>query len=99
MNERKFRKGDIVLNKWAGTPQGRYFIFVHMNGNTVTGIHLTQKGAAKEDKYNKRDVLTGKLPNGEYAYEVIGHTDGFEVLKNDLKLVVKEDTYVEEDVK
>lgn len=79
----KLKKGDIVLNRWAGNVQYRYFIFTGKTGKYVHGIECID-GRLSKTKYYTHS-LDEPFSDGEPAYKVVGYTDAFEVMKANLK--------------
>ena len=82
MSETKFRKGDIVRNNYAGHPTVKYFIYLGISGKYVNGLSLHKGKVIKKCQYYKSD-MTG-LINGEPAFQVVGHTNAFDIMKEDL---------------
>ena len=78
------KRGDIILNKWAGHIDVRYFIYLGTDGNYIKGIEYI-KGTWRRINYYKNDVKNQLMSNGERAYEVVGHTNFLDIAKTDLK--------------
>lgn len=73
------KKGDIVLNKWAGKDNPcRIFIITYI-GKTHTNVLYEQKGAVKKAQYFTRDLKTDKE-----HYEILGHLDYEKVIRDKL---------------
>lgn len=82
MKENKFRKGDIIHNRYAGHPSNKYFIYLGISGRNVNGLVLQEGKGIKKCQYYKSDM--NKMLNGEPAFQVVGHTNAFDVMKQDL---------------
>lgn len=69
------KKGDIVLNKFGGLRENRILVYI---GNG-TFIYYCGDGWHK-GKWNMKDKYHDGTPN----LEVIGHSNAFEILKEDI---------------
>ncbi|MFJ8099374.1 hypothetical protein [Lysinibacillus sp. NPDC096212] len=78
----KFRKGDIIHNRYAGHPSSKYFIYLGVSGRYVNGLSLQKGKDIKEFQFYKSSMNT--MLNGEPAFQVVGHTNAFDVMKQDL---------------
>ena len=79
----KLKKGDIVLNRWAGMVEGRYFIFTGKSNGMVNGIVFGSGKLAKVQYYsNSLDEL---FIDGEPSFKVVGRTSAYDVMKEDLR--------------
>ncbi|MBL1228169.1 hypothetical protein IW492_02845 [Enterococcus sp. BWB1-3] len=86
----KFKKGDIVLNRWAGHPSVGYFIYLGVSGKYIKGLELDHwTNRIKECEYYKHS-LQELFHDGEPAFIVVGHTSAFDVMKNDLSAFIEE---------
>lgn len=82
----KPKRGDIILNKWAGENNPiRHFIYTHTSGKYAYGIYLHGNRLSK-GMYEK-NFLEKKLPDGTAAYEVVGYSGAFDRMKNDIREV------------
>lgn len=69
------KKGNIVLNKFGGLRENRILCYIG-DGNF---IYYTATGF-KKGRWNKKN----KYHDGTSNLEVIGHSDVFDILKQDL---------------
>jgi len=85
MAKTPFRCGDIVLNKWAGHPEGRYFIFIKNHGTyseTVQAIN----GVVKHERQSfYTDSFSKPYYDGTPAYTKVGYVDLKNIIKEALK--------------
>lgn len=83
----KLKRGDILINRWAGHIDFRYFIYLSTDKEGINGI-VVHDGRFKKVRYYKNhlDVV---MSNGKKAYEIVGHTDFLEVAKHDLGEIKK----------
>lgn len=78
----KLKKGDIILNRWAGTVGVAYFIYTSTSGRYINGLQLWNGRISKCQYY--KSSLGEDFPDGQPAYVKVGHTDAFNVMKRDL---------------
>ncbi len=84
------KKGDILINRWAGYIDCRYFIYLGTSGDYMQGIEFID-GKPRKVKYF-RSGLNEKIPSlNKKAYEVVGHTDFLEIAKLDLDRIKEKD--------
>ena len=76
--------GDILINRWAGHIDTRFFIYLGTDEKYVRGLECV-RGKWKRVNYYKSDIKNDYKPNGEKAYEVVGHTDFLDIAKEDLQ--------------
>ena len=76
--------GDILINRWAGHIDCRYFIYLGTSGDYINGLQII-KGIPKNVKYYKRDLNTFIKDTDKKALEVIGHTNFLDIAKADLQ--------------
>lgn len=76
------KKGDIILNRWAGTKEGAYFIYTGTSGRYLNGMQLGNGRLTKTQYYVSG--IDETLPDGNPAFEIVGHTNAYDVMKNDL---------------
>lgn len=69
------KKGDIVLNKFGGIRENRILCYIGNGTFTYYCADGWHKG-----KWNMKD----KYHDGTLNLEVIGHSNAFEILKNDI---------------
>lgn len=83
------RVGDIVINRWAGHPEARYFIYTGTAGRNVNGLNIGKSGIRKccYDKQSMNELTQ----EGEKAFEVVGHFDYLEAEKKALSEFVEKD--------
>lgn len=79
----KLKKGDIVLNRWAGHVECRYFVFVGKSGGMTNGIEFTN-GRLKNIQYYSNH-LNEPFHDGEPAFKIVGRTTAFDVMAQELK--------------
>ena len=82
MRESKFRKGDIIHNRYAGHPSNKYFIYLGVSGRYVNGLALQEGKGIKKCQYYKSSM--NEMLDGKPAFQVVGHTKAFDVMKQDL---------------
>ena len=80
----QIKTGDILINRWAGHIDTRYFIYLGTDGKYVQGLECVQ-GELKKINYYKSDIKNDYKSNGEKAYEVVGHTNFLDIAKEDLQ--------------
>lgn len=90
MSENKFRKGDIIHNRYAGHPSVKYFIYLGVSGKYVNGLELREGKGIKKCQYYKSSM--NEMLDGEPAFQVVGHTNAFDVMKQDLSKFIQEAT-------
>lgn len=84
------KKGDVVLNKWAGESNPcRIFIITYI-GKTYTNVLYEQKGAVKKAQYYTRDLKTDKD-----HFVVIDHLDYEKVIRDKLSELKRSDNNAE----
>ena len=76
--------GDILINRWAGYIATRFFIYLGTDEKYVRGLECV-RGKWKRVNYYKSNIKNDHKPNGEKAYEVVGHTDFLDMAKEDLQ--------------
>lgn len=76
--------GDILINRWAGHIDCRYFIYLGTSGDYINGLEIIQ-GRPKKVKYYKRDLNTFIRDTDKKALEVIGRTNFLDIAKADLQ--------------
>ena len=64
----KLKRGDILINRWAGHIDFRYFIYLSTDKEGINGI-VVHDGRFKKVRYYKND-LDVVMPNGKKAYEI-----------------------------
>ena len=74
------KKGTLIRNHWASdkNPQ-RFFIYTGTSGKFVNGLAFNKNGQFEKIQFYKADFNEGG------KMETIGYSEGFDVLKNDLK--------------
>ncbi|WP_339260928.1 hypothetical protein [Lysinibacillus sp. FSL K6-3209] len=90
MTEIKWRKGDIIHNRYAGHPTNKYFIYLGVSGRYVNGLTLRKGKDIKECQFYKSSM--NEMLDGEPAFQVVGHTIAFDVMKQDLLKFIEEET-------
>lgn len=85
----KFKQGDVIRNRWAGENNPtRYFIVWKIYGKKVSIIELrNNKLNFEKDSYTDVYEL---FHDGEPAFVKVGHTGAFELMREDLKIFIKE---------
>ncbi|MBN6206242.1 hypothetical protein JYK21_07245 [Ralstonia pickettii] len=78
------KKGTIIRNHWASKNNPiRYCIYLGTSDRDVNVLELVngklQRGQYHKSSFENREV-----------FEVVGHSKGFEVLKDDLKKLLEE---------
>ncbi|EHD5018750.1 hypothetical protein JRB95_001377 [Listeria monocytogenes] len=89
-NKTKVKVGDIVKNNWAGHPYVRYFIYLGTFGDKIHGYRLSN-GKLEKSLYSKQGLYETIPFSEKPAYEVVGHTDAFNLMKQDLGKFVNPD--------
>lgn len=85
----KLKKGDIILNRWAGENNPtKVFIYTGSSGRYVNGVQF-MNGRLSKTQYYKHS-LDEPFHDGEPAFIKVGHTETYEVMKNDLMIHQKE---------
>lgn len=80
----KLKKGDIVLNRWAGESNPtKVFIYTGTSGKYINGIDMVGGRLSKTQHYKRS--LDEPFYDGEPAYVKVGHTEAFEIMKKDLR--------------
>ena len=79
----KLKKGDIVLNRWAGMVEARYFIYTGTSGRMVKGIQVGNGKIHKVEYY--KTSLDENLHDGKPALEIVGKTTAFDVMLQELR--------------
>ena len=84
----KFKRGDILRNRWAGEKNPtRFFIVWKTYGKKVSVIELiNNKLNFEKDSYTDVYEL---FHDGEPAFVKIGHTRAFELMREDLKMFLQ----------
>lgn len=73
----RFKRGDIIWNKWAAdTNPIRAFVYTHTAGDAVHGIHVNR--GLERVRYYKH------VAEDIERFEIIGHTDEFDILMRDI---------------
>ncbi|AVK98865.1 hypothetical protein FCT18_14645 [Lysinibacillus sphaericus] len=90
MTESKWRKGDIILNRYGRHLPGKYFIYVGFSGRHVIGLDFADGKCIKKCQYHKSCV--NEMLDGEPAFQVVGHTNAFDVMKQDLLKFIEGET-------
>jgi len=76
--------GTIIRNHWAGKDNPmRYFIYLGTSGNYVNGVAINSSGKLYKCSYRKHDFDKRNI------FEPVGYCEGIEIMKNDLKKIVK----------
>lgn len=84
MRMERYKRGDIILNKYAGPRNPlRCFVYLGSNSQHTQGIELLNGRLAKADYYTK------DVKQNPDKFVVVGHTDAFDVLKRDLKTALE----------
>lgn len=78
----KLKVGDILINRFAGYLDCRYFIYLGSNGKYIYGIEFV-KGRKHKTSYYKK-TLKEITFDGKPAFEIVGHSDFLDVAKSDL---------------
>lgn len=78
----KLKKGDIILNRWAGANEGACFIYTGTAGRYVNGIQLSG-GRLSKVQYYKSDMDKG-FGDGQPVFKKLGHTDAYDIMKREL---------------
>ena len=79
----KLKKGDIVLNRWAGMVEGRYFIYTGTSGRMAKGIEMGNGKLHKVEYY--KTSLDENHPDGQPVFQVVGKTTAFDVMVQELR--------------
>ena len=79
----KLKKGDIVLNRWAGMVEARYFIYTGTSGRMVKGIEMGNGKLHKVEYY--KTSLDENHHDGKPAFEIVGKTTAFDVMVQELR--------------
>ena len=79
----KLKKGDIVLNRWAGMVEARYFIYTGTSGRMVEGIQVGNGKIHKVEYY--KSSLDAIHYDGKPAFEIVGKTTAFDVMVQELR--------------
>ena len=79
----KLKKGDIVLNRWAGMVEARYFIYTGTSGRLVNGISMSDGKLATVEYY--KSSLDAIHYDGKPAFEIVGKTTAFDVMVQELR--------------
>lgn len=75
--------GDILINRWAGHIDCRYFIYLGTDGKFINGLYPNKR--FKKVKYFKEDL--NKTIGDKKVFEVVGHTDFLDIAKTDLQKI------------
>ncbi len=79
------KKGTIIKNHWAGDNNpGRYSIYLGTTAGRYVNVLMLQSGKLVKGQFYKSDF------ENQEVFEIVGHSTGFEVLKNDLKRFLEE---------
>lgn len=79
------KKGDIVKNNWAGDGNPtKIFIYTGLADKYGYGIYL-DGGSWRKTRFFRSDLR--KYPE---IYQVIGHSEGWELMKKELKEISNE---------
>lgn len=75
--------GDILINRWAGHIDCRYFIYLGTDGKFINGLYYNER--FKKVKYFKEDL--DKMIDDKKVFEVVGHTNFLNIAKADLQKI------------
>ena len=82
--------GDILINRWAGHIDCRYFIYLGTTGDYINGIEFINARPRKVKYYIwSLDKVVPAL--NKKAFEVVGHTDFLKIAKQDLDNIKQND--------
>lgn len=84
----KLKKGDIVLNRWAGRVEGKYFIYTGTSGRMVNGISMSDGKLATVEYY--KSSLDENHFDGQPAFQIVGKTIAFDIMVEELGKYQKE---------
>lgn len=80
----KFKLGDLVLNKWAGDLNPtKVFCYIKYSGKYSDVVSIDDEGKLIKQQYYSSSF--NEVRDGEEMYVKVGHTNAFDVLKNDIK--------------
>lgn len=78
--------GDILINRWAGHIDCRYFIYLGTSGDYINGLEIIQ-GRPRKVRYYRSSLNEFIRDTDQKALEVVGHTDFLNVAKLDLQKI------------
>ena len=84
----KLKNGDIVLNRWAGRVEGRYFIYTGTSGRMVKGISMSDGKLSTVEYY--KSSLDAIHYDGKPAFQIVGKSSVFDVMVEELGKYQKE---------
>ena len=88
--EEKFKQGDIIRNRWAGEENPtRFFVIWKIYGKRASVIELIN-GRLYFEWYSYNNVYE-LFHDGQPAFVKVGQTRAFELMKQDLEDVFKEE--------
>ena len=82
------KKGDIILNEWAGENNPCRISIITYIGKVHTNVLYEQKGAVKKAQYFTRDLKTDKE-----HFVVIGHLDYEKAIRDKLSELKRSDNH------
>ena len=86
----KLKKGDIVLNRWAGMVEGRYFIYTSTSGRMVNGISMSDGKLSKVEYY--KSSLDSIHHDGKPAFQIVGKSSVFDVMVEELRFFQRKES-------
>ena len=90
----KFKRGDIICNRWAGEKNPtRFFIIWKIYGKRVSVIELIN-GRLNFEGYSYTNVYE-LFHDGQPAFVKVGQTRAFELMKEELKGFLEEQPNVQ----
>ena len=85
----KFKRGDIIRNRWAGEKNPtRFFVIWKIYGKRVSVIELIN-GRLNFEGYSYNNVYE-LFHDGQPAFVKVGQTRAFELMKEELKGFLEE---------
>lgn len=84
------KKGDILINRFAGHIDFRYFIYLGTVGDYIVGLEFIE-GKPRKTKFYRSSLDEIVPALNKKALEVVGHTDFLNIAKKDLESIKKED--------
>ena len=84
------KRGDIILNRWAGYVDVRYFIYLKTSGRYVSGLEVVRNKISKAQYY--KDEMKNAFHDGKPAYKIVGHINIDKVIADILQPFKDADT-------
>ena len=78
--------GDILINRWAGHIDVRYFIYLGTSGDYINGLEIIE-GRPRKTRYYRHSLNEYIRDTKIKALEVVGHTNFLDIAKADLQKI------------